>query len=70
MAQHGVPSAIFDCLTRTIKEHITDSEIVKKVRLGREKARSLLIGGLGVHFQLETVTVRLRLVDSKVCMYL
>ena len=56
MAHHGVPSAIFDCLTATIKKHITDSNIVKEVKLSREKARCILIGGLGEHFKAETIT--------------
>ena len=56
MAHHGVPSTIFDCLTATMKKHITDSDIVKEMKLGREKARCLLIGGLGEHFKNETIT--------------
>ena len=42
-------------LTETIKTHITDSEIVKNMKLHREKARQITVGGLGEHFQQETI---------------
>ena len=32
-SSHGIPTAVMDCLTETLKKYITDSEIVKKIKL-------------------------------------
>ena len=55
LARHSVPSTVIDCNVSTLKEKVTDSEIIANVKLGREKARYLTEHGLGEHFEEETI---------------
>ena len=53
--RHDIPSEFADCLVSTMKTYITDSEIVKKMTLGRTKASYLLNHGIGEVFEKATI---------------
>ena len=52
---HGIPTAVMDCLTETLQDHITDSEIIKKMKLKEKKAAYIANHGLAEVFENETV---------------
>ena len=55
LARHSIPTAFVDCLLDTLKLHITDSEILKKVKIGRTKASYMTEFGLGEKYEQETI---------------
>ena len=63
LARHSVPSTVVDCIMSTLKEKVTDSQIIANVKLGREKARYLTEHGLGEYFEEETIK-KLRSCDA------
>ena len=54
-SRHGIPPENTECITAMLKKYIPDSEIVKKVKLGRTKAAYLTTFGVGDTFEKETV---------------
>ena len=55
LSNHQVPPTLAECLITILKKHITDSEILKHVKLSHEKSRYMTVYGLGQHFEAETV---------------
>ena len=55
LSRHSVPPGEAECLMKIMKKYAPDSEIIKQVALGREKARYLTIYGLRDTFEEETV---------------
>ena len=55
VSRHGIQHAFVDCLVNTLKKYVVDSEIVKKLKLGKDKTGYLVNYGLGDHFEAETV---------------
>ena len=53
-ASHGVPTTVVECFTELLEKHITDSEIIKKMKLRRNKATYLANNGLADVFENET----------------
>ena len=54
LSRHSIPVAVTDCLVNILKQHITDSDIMKKVNLGRTKANYLIEHGLAKVYEKET----------------
>ena len=57
ISRHGFQHTIVDCLVDILKTYVTDSEIIKKVRLGKDKAGYIINHGLGEHFEQETISL-------------
>ena len=55
LSRHSVPPGEAECLMKIVKKYDPDSEIIKQVALGREKASYLTIFALGDTFEEETV---------------
>ena len=55
LARHGVQTWIIDCIIEVLKKYITDSEIVKKMKVKRTKASYLVNHGISKEFEKETV---------------
>ena len=55
LSRHSVPPGEAECLMKIVKKYAPDSEIIKQVALGSEKAMYLTIYGLGDTFEEETV---------------
>ena len=54
-SRHDIPPENVECITEVLKKYIFDSEIVKKVKLGRTKAGYLTTFGIGENYEKETV---------------
>ena len=54
-ARHDVPARVVECIIDVVKEHITDSEIMKEVKLCRTKVLYLAEHGLGEYYEKETL---------------
>ena len=54
-ARHDVPPGVVECLTEVVKRHITDSEIVKRVKLCRTKVSYVTEFGLAATYEKDTV---------------
>ena len=57
LSRHGYQHTMVDCLIEILQKFITDSEIVKKVKLGRTKAGYVISHGLGEYYEKETVSL-------------
>ena len=55
LSRHYVPPSEAECLMKILKKFAPDSEIIKNVALGREKARYLTIHGVGDAYEHETL---------------
>ena len=56
LSRHGIPPEYASCLTDLLKKHITDSEIVKELKLKPTKVRYLTTYGIGDFYQKETIS--------------
>ena len=57
LSVHGIQHTLVDCLEEILKKYITDSEIIKRMQLGRTKAGYIVKHGLGEHFEKETISL-------------
>lgn len=55
ISRHNHPPLAAECLSGILKKYITDSEIVGKLQLGREKARYLIEFGISETYEEETI---------------
>ena len=55
LSKHVIPPTAADCLTQILKKFIDDSEIVKKMTLGQEKARYLTDFGISEEYEEKTI---------------
>lgn len=55
LSRHSIPVGVVECLTAILKKHVTDSEIVKKIKLGRTKANYYTEHGLAAMYEEKTV---------------
>ena len=55
LSRHDVPPEFAECLTAVLKKYISDSEIVKGIKLGSTKAAYLTTYGLKEYHDEETV---------------
>ena len=56
LSRHGIPPENASCLTNLMKKYITDSEIVKELKLGTTKTKYVTTYGLGKYYQNETIS--------------
>lgn len=55
LGRHDVPCRVVECVAGVVKDYVTDSEIVKEVKLGRTKVLYTTEHGLGAMYEEETV---------------
>jgi len=55
LANHGIQYNAVDCLVDILKEKVTDSEIIKNLKLGRTKAGYLINNGIADYYETETI---------------
>ena len=53
--RHNIPLESIDCVVNCLKKHITDSDIVNKIKLSDSKARYIVNQGVGAEYEVETI---------------
>ena len=57
ISRHGYQHTLVACLVEMLQKYVTDSEIVKHLKIGKNKAGYIITHGLGDYFEEETVTM-------------
>ena len=57
IGSHGYQHTFVDCLVKLLKKFVTDSEIIKHVKLGVNKAGYIIKHGLGDYFEEQTLNM-------------
>ena len=56
LSRHNISPSAADCVVKIIKKYVTDSEIIKKISLGREKIRYITEYGISEVYEEETIS--------------
>merc|ERR1712096_415141 len=63
LSRHNIAPSLSTCLVNILKKYVTDSEIIEKMTLGREKCRYLIEFGISEIYEQETIN-KLRNCDA------
>ena len=63
LSRHNIAPSLSTCLVNILKKYVTDSEIIEKMTLGREKCRYLIEFGISEIYKQETIN-KLRNCDA------